>query len=99
MIKSGQILFCDELDRIKQTHARLTLQFSGPQSRPPALAGALTWDGSGCEWTAVFAGNSAQVQSAAAAVGARVVEQCPLSLDEIFLARSGAQSVVSGEEN
>ncbi len=99
MIKSGQILFCDELDRIKQTHARLTLQFAGPQSRPPALAGALSWDGSGCEWTAVLSGNSAQFQSAAAAVGARVVEQCPLSLDEIFLARSGAQSVASGEEN
>ena len=25
MIKSGRVLFCDSLDRIKQTHARLTL--------------------------------------------------------------------------
>jgi ABC-2 type transport system ATP-binding protein len=99
MIKSGQILFCDELDHIKQSHARLTLQFSGPQSRPPALAGALAWDGSGCEWTAVFSGNSAHFQSAAAAVGARVVEHSPLSLDEIFLARSGAQVVATSEEN
>jgi ABC-2 type transport system ATP-binding protein len=99
MIKSGRILFCDELDRIKQTHARLTLQFAGPQVRPPALAGALTWDGSGCEWTTVFAGNASQFQTAAAAVGARVVDQSPLSLDEIFMARSGAPVGASSEEN
>jgi ABC-2 type transport system ATP-binding protein len=99
MIKSGRILFCDELDRIKQTHARMTLQFAGPQANPPSLAGALAWDGSGCEWTAVFAGNAAQFQSTAAAVGARVVEQSPLSLDEIFIARSSSQNGVSTEEN
>ena len=90
MIKSGRILFCDSLDRIKQVHARLTLQFERPQSAPPALAGALTWDGSGCEWTAVCAGTTNHLQSAAAKIGASVVEQAPLSLDEIFLARSGA---------
>jgi ABC-2 type transport system ATP-binding protein len=99
MIKSGRILFCDELDRIKQTHARLTLQFTGPQTKPPALAGALAWDGSGCEWTAICSGNAEKFQSAAAAVGARVIEQAPLSLDEIFLARSGSTNGVSTEEN
>jgi ABC-2 type transport system ATP-binding protein len=99
MIKAGRILFCDELDRIKQTHARVTLQFSGPQMKPPALAGTLTWDGSGCEWTTVYSGNASQFQSAAAAVGARVVEQSPLTLDEIFLARSGAQCAAAREVN
>jgi ABC-2 type transport system ATP-binding protein len=99
MIKSGRILFCDALDRIKQTHSRLTLQFAGPQAKPPSLAGALAWDGSGCEWTAICSGNAAQFQSAAAAVGARVVEQSPLSLDEIFLARSSASNGASIEEN
>jgi ABC-2 type transport system ATP-binding protein len=92
MIKSGRVLFCDSLDRIKQSHARLTLQFASPQAKPPLLAGALAWDGSGCEWTAVCAGPPKQLQSAAAAVGARIVEQAGLSLDEIFIARSGAQN-------
>ena len=90
MIKSGRILFCDSLDRLKQVHARLTLRFESPQAAPPALAGALTWDGSGCEWTAVCAGHTNHLQSAAAKIGAQVVEQAPLSLDEIFLARSGS---------
>jgi ABC-2 type transport system ATP-binding protein len=99
MIKSGRILFCDALDRIKQSHARLTLQFAGPQAKPPALAGALAWDGNGCEWTAICSGTVAQFQSAAAALGARIVEQSSLSLDEIFLARSSATNGTSAEKN
>jgi ABC-2 type transport system ATP-binding protein len=99
MIKSGRVLFCDSLDRIKQTHMRLTLQFASPQAKPPALAGALAWDGNGCEWTAVCAGHTKQFQSAAAAVGARIVEQAGLSLDEIFIARSGVQNGAPREEN
>jgi ABC-2 type transport system ATP-binding protein len=92
MIKSGRILFCDSLERLKQVHARLTLRFESPQVAPPPLAGALTWDGSGCEWTAVCAGHANHLQLAAAKIGAQVVEQTPLSLDEIFLARSGANT-------
>jgi ABC-2 type transport system ATP-binding protein len=99
MIKSGRILFCDALDRVKMRHARLTLRFEDPQAAPPRLAGALAWDGSGCEWTAVCSGNSNQWQSAAAAIGAQVVEQSAVSLDEIFIARSGAQNGASHEGN
>ena len=41
MIKSGRILFCDSLDRLKQVHARLTLRFERPAGRRhPRLAGA-----------------------------------------------------------
>jgi ABC-2 type transport system ATP-binding protein len=88
MIKSGRILFCDALDRVKMRHARLTLRFEDPQPAPPHFAGALAWDGAGCEWTAVCSGSSTQLQSAAAAIGAQVVEQSAVSLDEIFIARS-----------
>src|SRR5262249_32909953 len=66
MIRSGQILFCDSMERIKQGYARLTLRFESPQSRPPHLAGALSWDGGGCEWTAVCEGQSGRLQEAAA---------------------------------
>jgi ABC-2 type transport system ATP-binding protein len=90
MIKSGRILFCDSLDRLKALHARLTLRFETPQPAPPPLAGALAWDGAGCEWTAVCTGNTNHLNSAAAAIGARVVERSPVSLDEIFIARSFA---------
>jgi ABC-2 type transport system ATP-binding protein len=99
MIKSGRVLFCDSLDRVKESHARLTLRFASPQAKPPSLAGVLAWDGDGCEWTAVCAGQVNHFQSAAAAVGAQIVDQSSISLDEIFIARSGAHNGAAKSEN
>jgi ABC-2 type transport system ATP-binding protein len=101
MIQSGRILFCDSMEGIKQSHARLTLRFEEPRPTPPFLAGALSWDGSGQEWTAVCAGQTNRLCEAAQQLGARVVAQAGVSLDEIFLARTGArQEVISAvEEN
>jgi ABC-2 type transport system ATP-binding protein len=97
MIRSGKILFCDSLDEIKQSHARVTLEFSDPQPTPPRLQGALAWDGSGREWTAVCSGRVEQFREGAAAIGARVVQQSTVSLDEIFLARSGSNGSATEE--
>src|SRR4029077_2890618 len=89
MIRSGSILFCDSMDSIKQSHARLTLRFENPRSAPPPLAGALSWDGGGYEWTTVCTGPVKQLHTAAEELGARIVNQSSVSLDEIFIARSG----------
>lgn len=102
MIQSGRILFCESMERIKQTHARLTLRFEEPRPTPPLLAGALSWDGGGQEWTAVCTGQTNRLCEAAQQLGARVVAQTGVSLDEIFLARTGrrreATSAVEGNE-
>jgi ABC-2 type transport system ATP-binding protein len=94
MIRDGRILFCDSLDRIKESHARVTLQFADPQPKPPSVTGALAWDGAGCEWTAVCAGRVDQFRENAVAMGAKVVGQAGVSLDEIFIARSSATRAV-----
>jgi ABC-2 type transport system ATP-binding protein len=88
MIQSGQILFCDSMDRIKESHARLTLRFETPRASPPNWKSALSWQGGGREWIAVCAGQQRALREAAAGLGAEVVEQAGLSLDEIFLART-----------
>src|SRR5256714_1886812 len=88
MIRAGRILFCDSLERIKQSHARLTLRFDEPRSAPPQLHGALSWDGAGRDWTTMFAGRVETIASEASRLGAQVVESNSLSLDEIFLARA-----------
>lgn len=96
MMRAGRIVFCDALDRIRQSHARVALRFAEGRSSPPAMTGVLSWAGGGREWTAVCAtpagqswGDLQELQSAAAAVGAQVVDQSALTLDEIFLARTG----------
>ena len=89
MICGGRILFCDTLDHIKAAHERVTLRFNQAMSAPPSLAGALAWEGSGRDWTTVYAGRATTLLDAAAGLGAEVVDRAGLSLDEIFLARAG----------
>jgi ABC-2 type transport system ATP-binding protein len=89
MIHQGRIVFDASLDDIKETHRCLTLRFAEAQPRPPALAGVLTWDGAGYEWTAVCNGQLAELRTAAAVCGAKIVDERVPSLDEIFVARVG----------
>ena len=53
------------------------------------MAGVLRWDGGGEEWTAVYCGDSGELQANVAACGARIVESRAPSLDEIFVAHVG----------
>src|SRR5262245_29855144 len=96
LIDRGRVLFSGALDDIKDTHHRLTLRFPEPRPQPPALAGALAWEGNGAEWAAVCAGELDELRNAAAACGARVIERRAPSLDEIFVARVGAKTAVEG---
>ena len=89
MIQHGRIVFCDALDRLKQQHARLTLRFEESQPSPPCLTGALSWEGHGREWTVVCAGPTPRIRTAAEQLGAEIIAQMPVSLDEIFIAHSG----------
>jgi ABC-2 type transport system ATP-binding protein len=98
MIHSGRVVFDSALDDVKETHRYLTLRFAEARPRPPALAGVLAWDGAGCEWTALCSGRPGEVRAAAAAAGARVVEERVPSLDEIFVAQAGTRCGTA-EEN
>jgi ABC-2 type transport system ATP-binding protein len=92
MIQRGKILFCDTMETIKETHFRVTLRFAEPREIAPSLDGAFSWEGEGREWTAYCVGTWASVEAQAAVMGASVVEQHLPSLDEIFVARSGAKT-------
>jgi ABC-2 type transport system ATP-binding protein len=92
MLKAGRILFTGELDDIKQTHHRLTFRFEYERQHPPPLDGVLNWEGRGCYWTAVTCGHLDDLALAASALGAEIVEQQALSLDEIFIAQVGPPS-------
>ena len=92
MLKGGQILFTGELDEIKQTHHRLTLRFESNRDQPPQLSGVLSWEGRGCEWTAIASGRLEALTLAVSAAGAEIITQQALSLDEIFIAQVGRSS-------
>jgi ABC-2 type transport system ATP-binding protein len=98
MIDHGRIVLSAGMDEIQASHRRLTLSFPEAQSQPPALAGALSWQGSGREWTAVWHGPAEALPSAVSASGGQVVEEHGVGLDEIFVARMSRSAAAVAEE-
>jgi ABC-2 type transport system ATP-binding protein len=87
MIHQGRIVLTASMDEIHDTHRRVTLRFEEPLASPPTLVGSLSSSGSGSEWTYVCGGESSQLRRAAEALGATVVDESALSLDEVFVSR------------
>ncbi|HVA46673.1 MAG TPA: ABC transporter ATP-binding protein [Pirellulales bacterium] len=90
IIHQGRIVLTAAMDEIKDTHRRMTLRFQHPLERPPSLVGTLSLAGEGAEWTYICSGESGQLRSAAEAIGATVVGDASLTLDEIFVSRINA---------
>jgi ABC-2 type transport system ATP-binding protein len=87
IIHQGRILLTAPMEEIKDTHRRVTLRFGQPHERPPSLVGTLSFEGQGFEWTYICSGESGQLRRAAEAIGATVVDDAALTLDEIFVSR------------
>ena len=85
IIHQGRLVLTAPMDEIKETHRRMTLRFEEPIDRPPPLVGTLSFEGHGAEWTYVCNGASQQLRRAAESIGATVVGDTALSLDEIFV--------------
>lgn len=87
IIHHGQILLTAAMDDLKDQHRRLTLRFDAALERPPQLVGTLSTVGAGHEWTYVCSGESGQLRRAAESLGATILGDSALSLDEIFVSR------------
>jgi ABC-2 type transport system ATP-binding protein len=84
MLHQGRLVLCGLLEDIKAQHRRITLRFEAPQTKPPLIPGALGIAGTGRDWTMICDG------SGIAKMGAKVVDEHSVSLNEIFVARAGA---------
>ena len=87
IIHHGQIMLTASMDEIKEQHRRVTLRFEQSFDSPPELAGSLSSTGRGKEWTYICDGEMSQLRNTAEAIGAVVVEEAALTLDEIFISR------------
>lgn len=87
IIHHGRIMLTAPMDEIKETHRRVTLRFGQAHERAPALVGALSFEGQGVEWSYICSGESVQLRRAAESIGATVVGDDALTLDEIFVSR------------
>ena len=98
MIEDGRIALAASLDEIQTSHRRLTLHFAEARTQPPQLAGALTWQGGGHEWTAIHHGPAGELPFAVSATGGRIVEECGVGLDDIFVARMNRTATTVAQE-
>lgn len=87
IIHQGRIMLTAPMEEIKESHRRVTLRFGQPTDRPPSLVGTLSFEGQGSEWSYICSGESGQLRRAAEAIGATVVGDDALTLDEIFVSR------------
>ncbi|MGE0755575.1 MAG: ABC transporter ATP-binding protein [Pirellulaceae bacterium] len=87
LIHRGRVLVRSSVEELKESHWRLTLQFGEPCEQPPQLSGTLSCVGRGTQWTYVCHREGGEVRREAEALGARIVDQSALSLDEIFVSR------------
>ena len=88
MLHRGRLVLCGPIDEIKSQYRRITLCFDTPQSKPPAIPGAVSISGAGKEWTLICNGARAELPAIAATIGGRIVDDRGPSLNEIFVAHA-----------
>lgn len=89
IIHRGEMVLCDRLSAILESHKHLHVEFDRAPQTPPRFAGALACDGSGNAWTVLCDGEVASVRAQVTQAGARIVAESAPSLEDIFVARVG----------
>ncbi|MBN1901726.1 ABC transporter ATP-binding protein [Candidatus Sumerlaeota bacterium] len=87
MIHEGRMVLCAALEKIKENHRTIVLQFDEPRPAAPDLPGVLRATGEGREWTLLCEGNAGDIKKAAEGIGGRIIEDSIPSLEEIFVSR------------
>lgn len=92
MLQGGRVVLNGRTEDVRRSHISAVLAFAEPQTKSPAVAGAHAVTGYGSEWRVLFGGSRLELETAAAGMGARVVEQRTPTLDEIMVARAGGKA-------
>ena len=85
IIHQGRLILTAPMDEIKETHRRVTLRFGEPVDQPPALVGTISSRGPRRRVDLRLQRREPATPRAAEALGATVVDDAALSLDEIFV--------------
>jgi len=92
MLQQGRVVLNGRTEEVRAGHISAVLAFAQPPGAAPMLTGAHAVTGYGSEWRVLFGGSRTELVTAAARVGARVVEERTPTLDEILVARAGGKA-------
>lgn len=93
IVNRGRLLTSDKLDAILGRYNAITIRFPQELGTAPKLAGALSCEGSGTDWTVVCDGKAEEVKTSAASLNAQVVSEDRPSLEQVFVALVGSRPV------
>jgi len=88
MLENGRLVFDSSMDEVLEDHHLVTIRFQHPQWQAPRIESALSCQGSGRDWTLLFADPPETWHQHLAESGASVVDTRSASLEEIFLSRA-----------
>lgn len=88
MIHHGKVVIDDTIDAIKGSHHRIVVRLARGRAEAPELAGALSCEGAGPEWTVLCRAPLDEIKASALRGGGQVVDVATPSLEEIFVGRA-----------
>jgi ABC-2 type transport system ATP-binding protein len=91
MLQRGRVVLNGRTEDVRGGHISAVLAFAKPPAATPVVVGAHAVAGYGSEWRVLFGGSHLELETAAARIGARVVEERTPTLDEILVARAGGK--------
>jgi len=89
MLHRGRLRLCAPLDEVKARHRRLVLHFELPQTTAPTVPGAVRITGADRVWTVICESTRLDRLAIGRNFGARIADDSPASLDEVFIAHTG----------
>ena len=90
MVQAGKVVLDEELADVKETHHRIEIAFEQAVAAP-IIEGAFGWQCEGNRWTAICRADIEDIQLAVDKSGGRLIRTVGVSLDDIFMARSGSK--------
>jgi ABC-2 type transport system ATP-binding protein len=91
MLQRGRVVLNGPTKDVRHGHISAVLMFSKPPTTAPVVAGAHAVTSHGSGWSVLFGGSRPELETAAALIGARIVEERTPTLDEILVARAGGK--------
>lgn len=86
ILHQGRILLQNSLDSLLESFRRVTLRFTDSHQAAPELEGCLNGRGKEHDWSYVHRGSPDDLLQVASHAKAQILEEHPLSLDDIYVA-------------
>lgn len=99
ILHQGRIQLCAPMDQVRSIHRRVQLRLASSVSQFPFEGIWIGGEGSGHDWSIVAEAEIETIREAVSRLQAEILSIEPMSLDDIFVARTAGKPLVAGEKS